>query len=217
MRAATEGMPADGPAIRQEDLRKKQLEKRAENLIVFVVDSSESMGTGAEIRMQAAKGAVLALLRTAYQNRSEIAMVVFGGERASIVLPPTSSAEVAAPALENVPTGGATPFADGLWQAWQLIRSERVKNPDMRPVVIVISDGEANVPLSEGADTLSELETLAEKVGQDGIPAVLIDVSGQQKSQTDMRRVAERMRANYLTIRDLTSRFVLDAYAGVGS
>ncbi len=217
MRVALEGIPAGTSGVQQEDLRKKQFEKPSENLIVFVVDSSESMGAGVEVRMKAAKGAVLALLRTAYRNRSEVAMVVFGGEQASVVLPPTSSVEVANSALEDLPTGGATPFGDGLWRAWQLIRSERLKNAGIRPILVIISDGEANVPISEGADPLVELGALAEKIGLDQIPAVFIDVSSQLKTEADMKRVAGRMRANYVTIRELTAQFVLDALCEQGT
>jgi magnesium chelatase subunit ChlD-like protein len=167
-------LPVKGMALQREDLCKKQYLRPCEHLIVFVVDASDSMGSGAEVRMKAAKGAVLAILRKAYQSRSEVAMVAFGGEQARVALPATSSIETAKRLLERLPTGGATPFADGLSKAWQVIRSSRLKNSGVRPVLVIISDGEANVPLCEGVSPLEELGALAEKIGQDRIEAIWI-------------------------------------------
>ena len=96
----------------------QKFERPCENLIVFVVDASESMGSEIQVRMKAAKGAALAILRKAYQSRSEVALVVVGGEKAGIVLPPTSSVEVA-PARPRAIAGQA--YADGPWQGWQTL------------------------------------------------------------------------------------------------
>ncbi|MCX7826195.1 MAG: VWA domain-containing protein, partial [Verrucomicrobiae bacterium] len=152
------------PGIAFSDLCKKQRERPCDHLIAFVVDSSESMGADAVARMRAAKGAVLALLRKAYQGRHQVALVAFGGEKARVVLPPTSSISRAQRCLEQLPTGGATPMADGLFQAWQLIRLQRHKQPGIKPILVLISDGEANVPLAEGAPIMRELLHLAERI-----------------------------------------------------
>ena len=52
--------------------------------------------------------------------------------------------------LRQLPIGGATPFAAGLWEAWQLVRTERQKQPMVRPLLVIVSDGEANVPQVTG-------------------------------------------------------------------
>ncbi len=196
--------------LKREDLRKKRYERPCDTLIVFVVDSSDSMGSGAVARMKAAKGAILAILRNAYRSRSRVAMVAFGGEKASVVLPPTSSMDRARRLLETLPTGGATPFADGLQRAWQIIRSERLKRPAVRTVMVIVSDGDANVPVLEGAPPLEELGELAEKIGGDGIPTVLIDAADNAK-RSEMRQIAGRMRASYVRMRDLTPSGLLKA------
>ena len=90
-------------------MREAVREQRAGNLIVFAVDASGSMG--AERRMEAAKGAVLSLLLDAYQRRDLVAMVMFRGEQADVVLRPTGSVEVAKARLAQLPTGGTTPLA----------------------------------------------------------------------------------------------------------
>jgi magnesium chelatase subunit D len=211
-RSAREGIESEGEApVKEADFRKKRLVRPLDNLIVFVVDASGSMGSGAQTPMKAAKGAVLAILRKAHQSRSEAALIAFGGPTATLVLPPTSSLATAESALEHLPAGGATPFADSLLRAWQLIRSERLKNPRVRPILVIISDGEANVPISAGSEPLEELESLAEKFVHDQIPAVFIDAAPQKKGGSEMQRIAGMMQASFLAMSDISASSVLQA------
>ena len=104
----------DGPPILLEpgDLRQKVRETRLSNLILFVVDASGSMA--ARERMAAAKGAVLALLLDAYRKRDQVGLIAFRGRGAELLLPPTSSVDLAEARLRALPTGGRTPLAHGL-------------------------------------------------------------------------------------------------------
>ncbi|WP_089717451.1 magnesium chelatase subunit D family protein, partial [Candidatus Entotheonella palauensis] len=105
--------------IRSTDLREKVRESRGGNLILFAVDASGSMG--ARDRMVATKGAIMSLLLDAYQKRDQVGMVSFRGRDASILLPPTSSVELAQQYLANMKTGGRTPLAAGLAKAYELL------------------------------------------------------------------------------------------------
>jgi len=95
-------------AIRQPDIREKVRERKIGNTILFVVDASGSMG--AQQRMTAAKGAILSLLIDAYQKRDRVGLIAFKGDSAELILPPTSSVELARKYLQNMPTGGKTPL-----------------------------------------------------------------------------------------------------------
>src|SRR5215210_77485 len=106
------GRDKSGLVLRREDLRRNVREGREGNLVLFVVDASGSMA--ARRRMSAVKGAVLSLLTDAYQRRDKVGLVSFRGEGARVLLPPTSSVELAASRLEELPTGGRTPLAAGL-------------------------------------------------------------------------------------------------------
>ncbi|WP_042402039.1 ATP-binding protein, partial [Streptacidiphilus carbonis] len=94
----------DGRALvlRRDDFRQQVREGRESNLVLFVVDASGSMA--ARQRMSAVKGAVLSLLMDAYQRRDKIGMITFRGSDAVLALPPTSSVEVGAARLEQLPT-----------------------------------------------------------------------------------------------------------------
>ena len=205
------GKTKDKVPVKEEDFRKKRRVKPLENLIVFVVDSSGSMGRGTDAPMKAAKGAIAAILRKAHQSRCEVAVITFGGQKATVILPPASNVALAESALERLPTGGATPFADSLLQAWKLIRSERLKNPGVRPILVTISDGEANVPISSGADPQKELKSLAKKIARDRIPAVFIDAAADNYGESEMQRIAGLIQASYVAVNNLTASSVLQA------
>jgi magnesium chelatase subunit D len=183
-------------------------------LVVFVVDASDSMGSGE--RLAAAKGAALALLETAYQKRDRVALVAFEGESAEVLLPPTTSTDLAREHLRQLPTGGATPFADGLLKAWQLVRTARLKDPEVEPVLVILSDGEANIPLAPGQSVLPELLDLAGKIRQDRIGAVAIDSTKGSRRSPEMLRLAEALGADYHRIDRLKAKNVVEVVRSIG-
>ena len=133
------GRTGRGLILRREDLRKNVREGREGNLVLFVVDASGSMA--ARRRMSAVKGAVLSLLADAYQRRDKVGLVSFRGEGAQILLPPTSSVELAVSRLEELPTGGRTPLAAGLEEAAQVLDRERLRERERRPLLVLLTDG----------------------------------------------------------------------------
>ena len=79
--AAVNGRTEAGkPIIQRENLREKVFVSATDTLILFVVDASGSMA--ARQRMEAVKGAVLALLTDAYQQRDQVAVIAFRGTEA---------------------------------------------------------------------------------------------------------------------------------------
>ncbi len=133
------GRVGAGVQLRRSDLREAVREGREGNLVLFVVDASGSMA--ARQRMSAVKGAVLSLLTDAYQRRDKVALVTFRGADADLVLPPTSSVDVAAQRLTELPTGGRTPLSAGLLRAAEVLRVEAVRDPSRRALVVVVTDG----------------------------------------------------------------------------
>jgi magnesium chelatase subunit D len=131
--------------VKSWDVREKVRETKTGTLILFVVDASGSMA--AQRRMVAVKGAVHSLLMDAYQRRDRVGLISFRGTDAKLLLPPTNSVELAQTHLADMPTGGRTPLSQGLYVALQLIETERLKDRDVVPLVILLSDGRANVPM----------------------------------------------------------------------
>lgn len=155
------------------DVQKKIRVRRASNLILFVVDASWSMA-GAQ-RMEATKGAIMSLLVDAYQKRDMVGLVVFQKEEARLVLPFTSSVELAQGALRHLPVGGKTPLSAGLMLAYRAFRRELRLYPDAMPLMILLTDGAGNVSLTE-TPPQEEAHKIADLIHKVGIHSVVINM-----------------------------------------
>ncbi|WP_431893909.1 VWA domain-containing protein [Nonomuraea sp. bgisy101] len=182
------GRSAPGLLIRQEDLRETVKEGREGNLVLFVVDASGSMA--ARRRMTAVKTAVLSLLLDAYQRRDKVGMVTFRGSAAEVALPPTSSVEAGAARLRALPTGGRTPLAAGLARAAEVLRVERMRDPDRRPLLVVVTDGRA----TSGGDVDRAAALLT------GTASVVVDCESGPVRLGLAARLATRLRARLIPL-----------------
>ncbi|MDQ1651099.1 MAG: magnesium chelatase subunit, partial [Cryptosporangiaceae bacterium] len=156
--------------IRASDLREPVRRGREGNLVLFAVDASGSMA--ARARMSAVKGAVLSLLMDAYQRRDKVGLVTFRGQDAEVALPPTSSVDVAAARLAELPAGGRTPLAAGLLRAAEVLRVERLRDPSRRPLLVVVTDGRAT---AGGGDPVQEAARAARLLASAGVASIVVD------------------------------------------
>jgi len=197
-------------AIEDIDIREKIREKRIGNFIVFVVDASGSMGAGK--RMIETKGAILSLLLDAYQKRDKVALVAFKGDCAEVLLPPTSSIELAHRLLEDLPTGGKTPLYHGISLGYQIIQSYFRKDPHIYPLLILISDGKANVS-QYGGKPLSEAMEVAEEIKNDTrVNTAIVDVEKPGLISFGLaHQLSVRMGARYFKIDDLKAETLVEA------
>ena len=204
-------------SIAAEDLHKKIYQRHIRSLIIFVVDSSESMGEdGTQARIKAAKGTILGILTKAYQKRFRVGLVSFYDDSAEIVLQPTSSLALAQRCLRSLPVGGTTPFGDGLMKAWQLIKAERRKDRDIRPLMVVLSDGEANVAYDESLPQnkiIDELLSVGALIGSDEISSLVIETRPLRDPSQTMRALAEAMGGNYYHSNAFKNADLLEAVA----
>ena len=185
------------------DFREKVYRQKTGRLVVFVVDSSGSIGT--LYRMEEAKAAALALLAEAYQKRDRVALIAFYGLKAELLLPPTNSPDLAARLLAELPSGGKTPMPAALALTGRLLRVEMAKDPALTPHVVVMTDGRPNIPLTPGANPWTETLTMAGLLAANPrLNFILIDTDrGAYNEYKLTRDLAERLRAPRLSLEDL--------------
>jgi magnesium chelatase subunit D len=188
-------------AIQPADYMRKVRVRRTANFVLFLVDASWSMAVAE--RMAATKGAILSLLTDAYQRRDKVGLIVFQKDRATLVLPPTNSVQLAQQALADIPIGGKTPLSAGLKLAYEVVRREIVLHPDVLPLLLVLTDGAGNVsmghlPPQEEAHFLAELIAKEEEVH-----TVVVNMEHAAFDQGLAQTLAEHLNAPCYTITEL--------------
>jgi len=198
--------------LRPSDLREKVRQSRVRNLVVFVVDSSGSMG--AYERMSAVKGAILSLLEDAYQNRDAVSLVGFREDRAETLLAPTSSVSRAAQALTELPTGGRTPLAAGLSQGLQMVQREQTKQTALAPLLVLVTDGRSNYTKTETPPLQAAMEQAA-RISAENVPVVCFDTETGPVRMGQVRRLADEMGASYHRLDELEPSELSEAVKAV--
>ncbi len=188
-------------AMKASDLREKVCEKRTGATILFVVDASGSMGAGK--RMGTVKGAILSLLNDAYQKRDKVGMIAFRKNSAEVLLDITRSVDLAQKRLKELPTGGKTPLASGLYKAYELLRAAKRKDPNIFPLLVLLSDGRANVSLN-GGDAVKESLEIAKLLATEDIKSLVIDTESGRIKLGLALEIANHLDGTYHKIDNLT-------------
>lgn len=182
-------------ALDSRDLHERVRAPRVATRFILVVDSS---GSHAVLeRMRLVKGVASGLVEASHGRHDEIVVIGCRGSRADVLVEPTSSREDVERALEYLPTGGRTPLAHGLELAAGYVTDQAV--------VIVITDGRANVPTrteDAWADTLHAAGALRSA-------ALVIDTEDPRTATGRPRELADALRGTYARLTDLDPSRVL--------
>jgi len=195
-------------AIEKSDLQRKVRVKRVANLVLFLVDASWSMAVAE--RMNATKGAILSLLTDAYQRRDRVGLIVFQKDRATLVLPPTNSIQLAQRALIDIPVGGKTPLSAGLLMAADVLQHEKYTHPDIEPLLIVLTDGAGNVSIGT-LPPQEESYRFAELIAHEEVKSVVINMEHAAFDQGLAQSLAEHLKAPCYALSELKAESLYHA------
>ncbi|MCD8509864.1 MAG: VWA domain-containing protein [Bacillus sp. (in: Bacteria)] len=198
--------------ITDSDLRKKVREKRIGNTLLFVVDASGSMG--AQQRMKAVKGATISILNDAYQKRDSVGMIAFRKDSAELVLDITRSVDLAQKKMKELPTGGKTPLAHGLYLGYERLRKALIKDPEILPILIVVTDGKANHSMG-GTDPVKEAIQIAHHIAETGVQSLVIDIENGFINLGIAKEIAKALNADYYKLDELKSANIVSAVKAV--
>jgi magnesium chelatase subunit D len=174
---------------RVEDLHERVRKPRTGTRYLFVVDSSGSHAV--QQRMRIVKGAISSLLTRSFKREDEVAMIVFRGTSAQVVLEPTQVLPDALAALEYLPTGGRTPLAAALDQARGYLTPATL--------LILLTDGRANIPL-HGGDPWQEALDAAQLMSCN---AIVVDTETSAQRLGQCEELAKILGARYLSLEEL--------------
>jgi magnesium chelatase subunit D len=199
LRAAVLARPGAPVTVTADDLRVSLRRGRESNLIVLLLDTSGSMA--ARRRSAAVTTAALSLLGDAYRQRDRVALLTFRGDGATVVVPPTSSVELAARRLRDLPVGGRTPLAAGIEAVRQLVRREHWRDPARRPIVVVITDGRA----TGGRDAVAAAKRSAAALARTDATTIVVDAEEGPVRLGLAAEIAAHLAAELVTIPGLAA------------
>jgi magnesium chelatase subunit D len=185
-------------------LRYKQFRRRHGSLYILVIDASGSM---AMRRINRAREVAMGILSDSYINRDSVAVIVFRGNVAEVVLPPSRSIVRAKRALDSLTVGGGTPLSTALWQSIELVNQDKRQHGE--PVVLLFTDGRPNVARSPAATSdsrqrknviESELSELGRELREAGITTVVIEVGEKFITPDDADHIATRLGAQLVRL-----------------
>ncbi|MHA1733833.1 MAG: VWA domain-containing protein [Promethearchaeota archaeon] len=172
--------------VQPEHLMEKIRVSGGKVLYIILLDSSSSMRLDRKIKLT--KKIAWLLMKRSYEKKAKIALIVFRGTRAQLVLPPTSDVTRLDSVLDVLPTGGKTPLSDAILKANELVRKEG----KTASRVIIISDGRGNVFLNNLFD--EDIEYLSSLKWRDA-RFVIISTENSNRSLGLLEKIAERFEA----------------------
>jgi magnesium chelatase subunit D len=151
-------------------------------------------------------------LHDAYRRRDRVGLVMFRGVRATAVLSPTGSVELAERHLRELPTGGRTPLAHGLVTAAAMVRHHLASAPAAIPLLVILSDGRANVALcpdsretSGSAEALSDARAAASEIARLGWTGIVVDTEAGRTRLGLAHDLSVALGACYMRLDEMTA------------
>jgi len=116
---------------------------------MFVIDLSGSM----LMNIEALKTAILSSHKEACRSRDRVGIVAVKDTGAVVVQHPITNLRVVASRLAGLKISGFTPLATGMLKAWEVLKEAKRRDVSTIPVMIIMTDGSANVPLKRSMST----------------------------------------------------------------
>jgi Mg-chelatase subunit ChlD len=131
--------------ITRDDIRENVFTGKTPLTIILVIDVSLSMkGSMTEVRQLLER-----IERETRGSKDRTGIVAFKDSGAVEVQAPTTNWNKIYRALGRLKISGLTPLAEALKKAMETIQRERMRNDDIEPLVIIISDFSPNIPLAQ--------------------------------------------------------------------
>jgi Mg-chelatase subunit ChlD len=135
----------EGLKIQHQDIRESVFSGRTPLTVIVVIDVSMSMKEA----INSVKETLRRIESETRGSRDRIGVIAFKDSGAVEVQVPTSNWNKVYRALSRLKISGLSPLAESLMKAIETIRREKMRNENIEPLVILISDFAANIPLAQ--------------------------------------------------------------------
>ena len=132
-----------------EDVREKLRLYKAPLTMVLVIDLSGSM----LLNVDAVRDALLRLHGEAYRFRDKVGIVALKDKGAVVIQHPINNLRVVANKILKLRVSGFTPLAAGMLKALEVLKEAKRRDQSTVPIMVLITDGSANVPLKKSLET----------------------------------------------------------------
>ena len=185
--------------ILPEELLRKLTVLKPSRLILFMVDISGSMGGQT---MTLAREMCINFLNTAYTKRDRISVIACREKSAEILIRPTRQSRIVQKTLKDITYGGTTPLAAGLQLAHKSIQRAKSTGECNESVLLIISDGKANVGSFPGYESmLHEVEENAKRLSiKEGLRIIFLDTTPEGKSDFEAGNLTKWLKAYRLPV-----------------
>jgi Mg-chelatase subunit ChlD len=133
--------------IAREDIRESVFVGKTPLTLILVIDVSLSMKSS----MEDVRKLLERIESETRGSKDRTGIIAFKDSGAVEIQSPTSNWNKIYRALSRLKISGLTPLAEALRKAMETILRERMRNPDIEPLVIIISDFSPNIPLAKSA------------------------------------------------------------------
>lgn len=190
--------------VRADHIRYEKVAARGRRNILFLIDTSGSMLSADRLAM--VKGCVVSLLKDAYVARTRVALISYGGAHARLVLPFTSSPEMAAARIDQMKGGGTTPLLEAIALATNLIQ-----DMDGEPLeIVLLSDGRYNRVNGVSSDQV--FRKFSEYCKKHNVRMLLVDATaGNRTAQKRTILLARALHADYKRLVDMRAESFAEA------
>lgn len=165
---------------------------RGERLFIVVLDSSSSMRMDKKVRL--AKTLSWQVLKSSYEKRNRLALIVFRGDEARLLAQPTRNYDRVQELLEKLPSGGKTPLTPALAKAFELAK----KQERAAATIVLISDGRANVFATGSLE--SDIVMLEKIMARPDL--IIVNAEARHRSMGALEDLASRFQARHMYLEE---------------
>ncbi len=176
-------VPGSRIQIKPSDIREKVFAGKTPLTIILIIDVSLSMkGYMKEVRKIIGR-----IEHETRGTKDRVGIIAFKDSGAIEVQTPTTNWNKLYRGLARLRISGLTPLAEGIMKAIETVRRERMRNKNIEPLLIMVSDFAPNIPLAQSVGPghaqftpVRDLVKAARLVKKNGIRLVTINVNTGQ-------------------------------------